>query len=42
MNGVWKAHHLGTIQRFLKQGLQRIIDFFVIYMRYLDELVKTK
>ncbi|CAD8174881.1 unnamed protein product [Paramecium pentaurelia] len=42
ISSVWKSQCLQTLHHFLKQVIQRFIDFFVIYMKYLEELIVTK
>ncbi|CAK56737.1 unnamed protein product (macronuclear) [Paramecium tetraurelia] len=42
ISGVWKPQFLQNLHHFLKQAVQRFIDFFVIYFKYLEELIVTK
>ncbi|CAK80874.1 unnamed protein product (macronuclear) [Paramecium tetraurelia] len=42
ITGVWKPQFLQNLHHFLKLAVQRVIDFFVIYMKYLEELIANK
>ncbi|CAD8084577.1 unnamed protein product [Paramecium sonneborni] len=40
--GIWKSQYLQNLNYFLKQAVQRLIEFFVLYMRYVEDLIMTK